>query len=102
MTLHGAQLLSPKHRLTPITYYHKGGAIADVFEVMISPRRIAVIGLGSGVMASFVKKEDAITFYEIDPDNLRDRPIMFYLLGRMPGENRPGCRRRTAIPPKRD
>jgi len=69
MTLHGAQLLNGKYRLIPITYYHQGGAIADAFETTDSPRRIAVIGLGSGVVASFVRKEDTITFYEIDPDN---------------------------------
>ena len=69
MTLHGAQILNPKFRLTPTTYYHQGGAIADAFEVTPSPRRMAVIGLGSGVTASFARKEDSITFYELDPDN---------------------------------
>jgi hypothetical protein len=69
MTLHGAQILNPKFRLTPTTYYHQGGAIADAFELTPSPRRMAVIGLGSGVTASFARKEDSITFYELDPDN---------------------------------
>ena len=69
MTLHGAQLLNPKFHMVPTTYYHQGGAIADAFEVTASPRRIAVIGLGSGVTASFARKEDTITFYELDPDN---------------------------------
>ncbi len=77
MTLHGAQLLTGKHHLTPITYYHKGGAIADVFETTESPRRIAVIGLGSGVTAAFIKKEDSITFYELDPDNLEIAQLCF-------------------------
>jgi len=69
MTLHGAQFLNPKFRLTPITYYYAGGGISDVFETVKSPRRIAVIGLGSGVTAVYTGKEDTITFYEIDPDN---------------------------------
>jgi spermidine synthase len=30
---------------------------------------MAIIGLGSGVTASFARKEDSITFYELDPDN---------------------------------
>jgi hypothetical protein len=77
MTLHGAQLLDGKNHLTPITYYHKGGAIADVFESIESPRRIAVIGLGSGVTAAFIKKEDSITFYELDPDNLEIAQLCF-------------------------
>jgi predicted O-methyltransferase YrrM len=69
MTLHGAQFLNPKFRLTPITYYHVGGGISDVFEATKSPRRIAVIGLGSGVTAVYATKDDTITYYEIDPDN---------------------------------
>jgi hypothetical protein len=69
MTLHGAQFLDPKLRMMPVSYYYRGGPIADVFETTSSPRRIAVIGLGSGVTAAFVGKEDQITFYEIDPDN---------------------------------
>jgi len=76
MTLHGAQLIS-KYSLTPITYYHKGGAIADVYETAESPRRVAVIGLGSGVTAAFMKKEDSITFYELDPDNLEIAQLCF-------------------------
>ncbi len=76
MTLHGAQLLS-KYSLMPITYYHKGGAIADVYETTESPRRVAVIGLGSGVTAAFMKKADSITFYELDPDNLEIAQLCF-------------------------
>ena len=35
----------------------------------LRPRGIAVLGLGSGAVAAYVKKADSITYYEIDPDN---------------------------------
>ena len=33
------------------------------------PRRIAVIGLGAGVMCAYAEEKDDLTFFEIDPDN---------------------------------
>ena len=68
-TLHGAQLLDPDIRQTPISYFYLGGGIADVYQTTNTPRRIAVLGLGSGAVAAYAKKADHITYYEIDPDN---------------------------------
>jgi hypothetical protein len=68
-TLHGAQLLDPDMRQTPISYFYLGGGIADVYQTTNAPRRIAVLGLGSGAVAAYAKKADRITYYEIDPDN---------------------------------
>jgi hypothetical protein len=68
-TLHGAQLLDPDIRQTPISYFYLGGGIADVYQTTNTPRRIAVLGLGSGAVAAYAKKTDHITYYEIDPDN---------------------------------
>ena len=70
-TLHGAQLLDPVLRLTPISYYYPGGGISDAYETTPLPRRIAVLGLGSGAAAAYAKPDDMITYYEIDPDNER-------------------------------
>jgi spermidine synthase len=69
MTLHGAQLLDKEKEGIPITYYHKGGPIADVYEVVPSPRHLAVVGLGAGVLSSYTRPYDSLTYYEIDPDN---------------------------------
>ncbi len=68
-TLHGAQLLHPDMRQTPISYFYLGGGIADVYQTTNSPRRIAILGLGSGAVAAYAKDTDRITYYEIDPDN---------------------------------
>ncbi len=68
-TLHGSQLLASDQRHTPIAYYYKGGPIAEVYETMPSPRRIAVIGLGAGVLSAYTRPNDTLTYFEIDPDN---------------------------------
>ena len=68
-TIHGAQLLDPETRMTPIMYYFIGGGIADVYETAPPGRRMAVLGLGAGAAASYVKPGETMVYYEIDPDN---------------------------------
>jgi hypothetical protein len=68
-TLHGAQLLDPSLRQTPISYYYLGGPISEAYELVRSPRRMAVIGLGSGMISTYARENDLLTYYEIDPDN---------------------------------
>jgi hypothetical protein len=68
-TNHGAQLLHPDQRLEPIAYYYRGGAMAEVYETAAGPRRIAVLGLGAGVVSAYTHPQDILTYYEIDPDN---------------------------------
>jgi spermidine synthase len=62
-------LLDAKLRYAPITYYYIGGGISQVFDSVNSPRRIAVIGLGSGATAAYSRKDDIIDYFEIDPDH---------------------------------
>jgi len=68
-TIHGAQLLDPEERMTPIMYYFIGGGIADVYETTPPERRMAVLGLGAGAAAAYVKPGETMVYYEIDPDN---------------------------------
>jgi spermidine synthase len=65
-TVHGGQKLLEQTDPTPLTYHHPLGPLGDVFAV-ISPRRVAVIGLGAGAMAYYGRSGQAWTFYEIDP-----------------------------------
>jgi spermidine synthase len=48
--------------------YYRGGAISRAFAAILSPRNIAVIGLGAGAEAAYANENDRVTFYEIDPD----------------------------------
>jgi len=68
-TLHGAQMLDPSLQSTPVTYYYHGGAISEVYKIIPKPRRIAVIGLGAGVVSTYIEEGESLTFFEIDPDN---------------------------------
>jgi spermidine synthase len=43
--------------------------IINVYDLIPSPSRIAVIGLGAGVISVYLNEKDIITYYEIDPDN---------------------------------
>jgi hypothetical protein len=68
-TLHGSQLLEKENNHIPTSYYFIGGNISNAYSTIKVPRRIAVMGLGSGTAAAFGNADDHVTFYEIDPDN---------------------------------
>lgn len=85
VTMHGSQLLEPENNLVPTSYYHIGGNIAGAFDVVASPKKIAVVGLGTGTAALFVKDSDSISFYEIDPDNEKIAREWFTFLSQVKG-----------------
>ncbi len=68
-TLHGSQFLDPSMRSEPTAYYYRGGPMSEVYELVPSPRRMAVIGLGAGTISTYAQKGDLLVYYEIDPDN---------------------------------
>jgi spermidine synthase len=68
-TLHGAQMLNPSVQVMPVAYYYQGSGFSDVYETTPKPRRMAVIGLGVGVMSTYLEAKDVLTYFEIDPDN---------------------------------
>ena len=67
MTVHGSQLLSEGQQCRPTAYFHPGSPLATVFQQVPSPRRIGILGLGVGTMASYASAGDQVVFYEIDP-----------------------------------
>ena len=68
-TVHGGQWLSPALRRTPTIYYCRSGPLGQFFNAFESakPRNIAVVGLGSGGMSTYGKRDQKWTYYEIDP-----------------------------------
>lgn len=73
-TSHGTQSLDPDHRDEPLTYYHRSGPIGQAFASWQGPTaktQIAVIGLGTGSLASYIQPGQSLTFYEIDPAVVR-------------------------------
>ncbi|RME77191.1 MAG: hypothetical protein D6785_12870 [Planctomycetota bacterium] len=67
-TIHGGEYLTKKGEYIPLSYYTQESGIAKVFQKYPKWDRMAVLGLGSGVLALYGKKEkQQIHFFEIDP-----------------------------------
>jgi SAM-dependent methyltransferase len=69
-TLHGQQFLDPRRQCEPLSYYHRNGPLGQAFDAFsASPASpdIAVVGLGTGAMASYARPGENWTYYEIDP-----------------------------------
>lgn len=65
---HGAQFLDPARRREPTTYY---GATSGVGRAIAAapagPRRVGLIGLGTGTLATYGRAGDVYRVYEINP-----------------------------------
>jgi hypothetical protein len=66
---HGTQLFAPGLTRTPTTYYADNSGIGLSLRHCCGerPRNIAVIGLGTGTIATYGAANDRIRFYEINP-----------------------------------
>ena len=86
-TLHGAQLRRPERQRDPLTYYVRTGPLGQIFAtspLSAQPRRVAVVGLGTGTTAAYAEAGESWTFYEIDPGIeriARDTSYFTYLSG---------------------
>jgi spermidine synthase len=70
--MHGGQLLGDSFRNTPADYFGPGSGYGRVFQSLreLNPRKplsVGIIGLGAGVVASWMKPGDRLVFYEISP-----------------------------------
>ncbi len=73
-TLHGAQALDPHRRCQPLTYYTPETAIGQTITAVQARApavNMAVVGLGVGTMAAYVRPRDRMDYYEIDPAVIR-------------------------------
>jgi hypothetical protein len=65
---HGLQFADPVQAAWPISYYGPDSGIGlAVGALPVGPRRIGVVGLGTGTMAAFGRAGDYLRFYEINP-----------------------------------
>jgi hypothetical protein len=69
--VHGGQLLGPEFKNTPSDYFGPGSGYGRLFEALNQqrpgPRKVGIIGLGAGVVASYGRTGDTFVFYEISP-----------------------------------
>ncbi len=69
-TLHGMQYLEGDKARQPVSYYTPPSGIGQAMGTLSAlerPARIGVVGLGTGTMAAYGRKGDALVFFEIDP-----------------------------------
>jgi SAM-dependent methyltransferase len=66
---HGLQFLGAARRDQPVSYYGPDSGIGLAFAALASrrPRRVGVVGLGTGTLAAYGHAGDEFTFYEINP-----------------------------------
>jgi hypothetical protein len=84
-TNHGAQAVNPDLRCEPLSYYSRGGPVGQVMATLqqrLPALRMAVVGLGTASMASYVRPGDTLTFFEINPavERLARNPEYFTYL----------------------
>jgi hypothetical protein len=85
--MHGEQYLEPKRRLEPSTYYGATSGIALALKNLPpGPRRVAVVGLGTGTLAAWGRKGDVFRFYELNPDVERVARSQFTYLSETPAK----------------
>jgi hypothetical protein len=69
-TIHGMQALDPARENESLTYFHRTGPFGQALAGLPEAARthqVAVVGLGIGTMATYVRPDQHWTFYEIDP-----------------------------------
>ena len=65
---HGLQYLDEDKRAWPTTYYGPHSGVALAIDALPHPRRVAVVGLGTGTLAAWGRPGDSYQFYEINPN----------------------------------
>ncbi len=69
-TLHGSQYLSGPKRSHALNYYHSTLPAGELLSSDIFPlKRVGIIGLGAGALASYGRPGQKMTYYELDPYN---------------------------------
>ncbi|HLZ50484.1 MAG TPA: fused MFS/spermidine synthase [Candidatus Acidoferrum sp.] len=85
---HGAQFLSWPENRNPTTYYGRKSGVGIALEYCCDgPKRVGVIGLGTGTLAAYGKPGDLFRFYEINPQVIRVAQDWFSYLKQSPAKS---------------
>jgi len=65
---HGQQFLDDAFRREPASYYCRESGVGQVFlQPVQRPRRVAIVGVGAGTLASYGRPNDDFHLFEINP-----------------------------------
>lgn len=91
-TTHGTQLTaSPEARLHPTLYYTENSGVGRVItrtKELHPSINIGVVGLGAGTLASYLRRTDAMVFWDIDPNAIKIARDFFTFLRDSAGDIR--------------
>ncbi len=67
--LHGEEYLGGRYQGQPTTYYGPSSGIGRVLAATADagPRKVGIVGLGTGTLAAYGRPQDRFRFYDIDP-----------------------------------
>ncbi|MGJ7511552.1 fused MFS/spermidine synthase [Variovorax sp. GT1P44] len=77
---HGEQYLAPDRRREPTTYYGPSSGVGlAIASAPVTSRRVGLIGLGAGTLATYGRRGDVYRVYEINPEvfDLADSEFSF-------------------------
>ena len=67
-TTHGLQFTKPEKSVLPTTYYSESSGVGIALNLLPpGPRRLGLVGLGTGTLAAYARKGDSLRIYEINP-----------------------------------
>ena len=78
---HGSQYLSPALRSQPTTYYTRRSGVGYALRFCCTwPKRVGIVGLGTGTLATYGVPGDSFRFYEINPQVIHIAQSLFTYL----------------------
>lgn len=86
--IHGTQWLHASRRRQPTTYYCETSGVGRVMELLPAdrPRRVGMVGLGTGTLATYGRRGDVYRVYEINPQVVRLAETEFSFVPDSPAE----------------
>jgi hypothetical protein len=83
-TLHGVEFLTPARNRLPTTYYGPDSGAGKVLLTTGRTRRVGIVGLGAGTLATYGRDGDSFRFYEINPAVIQIAARYFHFLDTSP------------------
>jgi hypothetical protein len=66
---HGLQFVAPDEARWPTSYYGEESGICCAFQALSpAPRKVGLVGLGTGTLTTYARTGDSFHIYEINPD----------------------------------